>query len=162
MPLSPSIRADVAQLLLKRALAPIQSLIVALRMHDSDRATAARSSFFNPHRAHHNHRTDGGMSSPGLTVPSSGGSYFPGAPAPPSPSILNGGAPNASGATPGHISPLAKVYLSDVLDHIDAVLSSLELFSGLAQNLVDFRLGSDCGRQSHADACIASIRSPTT
>ena len=33
---------------------------------------------------------------------------------------------------------LAKTYLSDVLDHMDAVLSSLELFSGLASNLVDF------------------------
>ncbi|KAH9441937.1 hypothetical protein Pst134EA_032068 [Puccinia striiformis f. sp. tritici] len=30
------------------------------------------------------------------------------------------------------------VYMSDVIDHIDSVLSSLELFSGLASNLVDF------------------------
>lgn len=38
----------------------------------------------------------------------------------------------------GFISPQARVYLSDVLDHIDSLLSSLELFSGWASNLVDF------------------------
>jgi hypothetical protein len=31
-----------------------------------------------------------------------------------------------------------QVYLADVADHMDDVLSSLELFSGIAQSLVDF------------------------
>ncbi|MBW0493814.1 hypothetical protein O181_033529 [Austropuccinia psidii MF-1] len=38
----------------------------------------------------------------------------------------------------GFISSQARLYLSDVLDHIDSVLSSLELFSEFASNLVDF------------------------
>ncbi|KAA1092445.1 hypothetical protein PGT21_002998 [Puccinia graminis f. sp. tritici] len=48
--------------------------------------------------------------------------------------------PRASAANlcTGFLSSQAKVYMSDVLDHIDSVLSSLELFSGLASNLVDF------------------------
>ena len=117
--------------MLKRALSPIQSLIVALRMHDTDRASAARSTYYNPHRLHRNHRNDATApaTAASLGVPSSGGSYFGNLP--PSP-----GAPEA--ASLGYMSPLAKTYLSDVLDHIDAVLSSLELFSGLASNLVDF------------------------
>ncbi|KAH9814945.1 hypothetical protein DFH28DRAFT_969877 [Melampsora americana] len=44
----------------------------------------------------------------------------------------------SSSDSTGFISPKAKVYLSDVLDHIDSLLSSLELFSGWASNLVDF------------------------
>ena len=130
--------------MLKRALSPIQSLIIALRMHDTDRVNAARSTYFNPHRLHRNHRNDATAptTAASLGVPSSGGSYFAGN-LPPSP-----GAPEA--ASLGYMSPvrrfaranltsqLAKTYLSDVLDHMDAVLSSLELFSGLASNLVDF------------------------
>ena len=42
----------------------------------------------------------------------------------------------------GFLSPMAKTYLSDVLDHVDSVLSSLELYSGLAQNLVGAWVGN--------------------
>ncbi|POW00750.1 hypothetical protein PSTT_12950 [Puccinia striiformis] len=45
---------------------------------------------------------------------------------------------NASTFGTGFLSAQARVYMSDVIDHIDSVLSSLELFSGLASNLVDF------------------------
>lgn len=36
----------------------------------------------------------------------------------------------------GFISHEAKVYLSDTLDHIDSVVSSLDLFSGISENLI--------------------------
>lgn len=42
--------------------------------------------------------------------------------------------PPSASAQP-FVSAQAKVYLVDVLDHIDSVLASLELFSGIADNL---------------------------
>ncbi|BGP56130.1 hypothetical protein JCM8202v2_003741 [Rhodotorula sphaerocarpa] len=38
----------------------------------------------------------------------------------------------------GFVSHEAKVYLGDVMDHVDSVLSSLDLFSDLAENLIAF------------------------
>ncbi|KAG0657505.1 hypothetical protein C6P46_006474 [Rhodotorula mucilaginosa] len=38
----------------------------------------------------------------------------------------------------GFVSHEAKVYLGDVMDHIDSVLASLDLFSDLAENLIAF------------------------
>ena len=89
--------------MLKRALSPIQSLIIALRMHDTDRANAARSTYFNPHRLHRNHRNDAMAPPTSLGVPSSGGSYFVGN-LPPSP-----GAPEA--ASLGYMSPVRREVL---------------------------------------------------
>lgn len=36
----------------------------------------------------------------------------------------------------GFVSHEARLYLSDVMDHMDSVLSSLDLFADLAENLV--------------------------
>ncbi|GEM08042.1 recQ family helicase MusN [Rhodotorula toruloides] len=41
-------------------------------------------------------------------------------------------------ARKGFVSHEAKVYLGDVMDHVDSVLSSLDLFSDLAENLIAF------------------------
>lgn len=43
-----------------------------------------------------------------------------------------------SGFPSGFISPMAKVYLNDVLDHVDSAISSLELFMGMSQQLEDY------------------------
>ena len=39
---------------------------------------------------------------------------------------------------PGFVSPMAKVYFSDVLDHVESAISSLELFANLCQQLEDY------------------------
>lgn len=38
----------------------------------------------------------------------------------------------------GFMSRKANVYLADVLDHMDAVLTSLDMFDEIAENLIDF------------------------
>lgn len=49
------------------------------------------------------------------------------------PKAANGKRHNA-----GFISHEAKVYLSDTLDHIDSVASSLDVFSGISENLIAY------------------------
>jgi len=43
-----------------------------------------------------------------------------------------------STGTTGYMSPKAKVYLADVADHLETVLSSLNQYSTMVDNLVDF------------------------
>ncbi|TFK24278.1 hypothetical protein FA15DRAFT_669718 [Coprinopsis marcescibilis] len=38
----------------------------------------------------------------------------------------------------GYMSHKAKIYLADVYDHMDYILTSLDMFSGIAENLVDY------------------------
>ncbi|KAH9477714.1 Cobalt/magnesium transport protein CorA [Psilocybe cubensis] len=38
----------------------------------------------------------------------------------------------------GFMSHKAKIYLADVYDHMDYILSSLDIFAGIAQNLIDY------------------------
>lgn len=38
----------------------------------------------------------------------------------------------------GFISMKSNVYLADVLDHMDQVLTSLDMFDAIAENLIDF------------------------
>lgn len=38
----------------------------------------------------------------------------------------------------GFMSPKAKVYLADVLDHVDYILNSMDMFCGIAENLINF------------------------
>ena len=38
----------------------------------------------------------------------------------------------------GFMTMKANVYLNDVLDHMDQVLASLEMFDALAENLIDY------------------------
>ncbi|GAA6052075.1 hypothetical protein JCM3770_006617 [Rhodotorula araucariae] len=60
----------------------------------------------------------------------------------PSPAPTRPGSPNADSARRlarrGFVSHEARVYLSDVMDHMDSVLSSLDLFADLAENLIAF------------------------
>ncbi|CDZ98009.1 Mg2 transporter protein, CorA-like/Zinc transport protein ZntB [Phaffia rhodozyma] len=51
---------------------------------------------------------------------------------------LVGGYGNESSRVAGYISREANIYLADVNDHIDSVLSSLEMFSNMATSIVDF------------------------
>ncbi|ORY55737.1 hypothetical protein BCR35DRAFT_355708 [Leucosporidium creatinivorum] len=46
--------------------------------------------------------------------------------------------PEANGKRLGFVSHEAKVYLGDVIDHVDSVLSSLDLFGDLAENLIAY------------------------
>ncbi|KAG0140874.1 hypothetical protein CROQUDRAFT_664583 [Cronartium quercuum f. sp. fusiforme G11] len=97
-------------LLLKRTLTPLSSLVHGIRNHDpSDEKLASRMN----------------------TLRSSSACAF---------DLWDDSQSMMSNQpTPvGFVSPQARVYLSDVLDHIDSLLSSLELFSGWASNLVDF------------------------
>ncbi|TFK24275.1 magnesium transporter [Coprinopsis marcescibilis] len=38
----------------------------------------------------------------------------------------------------GYMSHKAKIYLADVYDHMDYILTSLDMFSGIAENLIDY------------------------
>ncbi|GAA5960510.1 hypothetical protein JCM21900_000123 [Sporobolomyces salmonicolor] len=48
----------------------------------------------------------------------------------------------APGVKRGFVSHEAKVYLGDVMDHVDSVLSSLDLFSDLSENLLSYVFNS--------------------
>ena len=99
-------------LLLKRTLTPIHALISTLRHHDTARGQIASGA-----------------------QPTS---YLHSPTARPEPSPLS----LSSNDDAGFLSRQTKIYLADVLDHLDGVLSSLELFSGLANNLVEFSFQS--------------------
>ncbi|GAA6018221.1 hypothetical protein JCM10207_002871 [Rhodosporidiobolus poonsookiae] len=103
-------------LLLKSTLTPLQQLLQSLRAQDDAKAAAA-------------FRLDP-------------------ATRPNSPHVGVGGA-GGGGATPpvghersrpprGFVSHEAKIYLGDVMDHVDSVLSSLDLFGDLSENLIAF------------------------
>ncbi|CAA7264908.1 unnamed protein product [Cyclocybe aegerita] len=47
-------------------------------------------------------------------------------------------ATEASTTGGGLISPTAKIYLADVHDHMDYILTSLDMFAGIAENLIDY------------------------
>ncbi|GAA5911884.1 hypothetical protein JCM6882_005230 [Rhodosporidiobolus microsporus] len=99
-------------LLLKSTLTPLQLLLQSLRAQDDAKAAAA-------------FRLDPSTrpSSPAVGVEG----------------VSRGGAGGA--ATPhrkGFVSPEARVYLGDVMDHVDSVLSSLELFGDLSENLIAY------------------------
>lgn len=46
--------------------------------------------------------------------------------------------PNAEQPTVGFLSHQAKVYLADVHDHIEYIISSLDMFSSIAENLINY------------------------
>ncbi|BGP17098.1 hypothetical protein JCM10213v2_005109 [Rhodosporidiobolus nylandii] len=104
-------------LLLKSTLTPLQLLLQSLRAHDDAKAAAA-------------FRLDQSSTRPS------------------SPAVGHSGSGSASGGggTPhsqhpqrkGFVSQEAKIYLGDVMDHVDSVLSSLELFGELSENLIAF------------------------
>ncbi|GAA6034503.1 hypothetical protein JCM8097_005361 [Rhodosporidiobolus ruineniae] len=100
-------------LLLKSTLTPLQLLLNSLRAQDDAKAAAAFR-----------------LTGDSTTRPNS-------------PAIGTGAGGKGEGgvATPqrkGFVSPEAKIYLGDVCDHVDAVLSSLDLFGDLSENLIAF------------------------
>ncbi|KAH9951017.1 hypothetical protein B0H21DRAFT_818847 [Amylocystis lapponica] len=47
-------------------------------------------------------------------------------------------AATADDMTPGYMSQKAKIYLADVIDHIEHTLMSLDMFAGISENLIDY------------------------
>ncbi|BGP49160.1 hypothetical protein JCM10450v2_005043 [Rhodotorula kratochvilovae] len=95
-------------LLLKSTLTPLQLLLQSLRSQDDAKAAAAARIDPSP-------------------APTRAGSPTPGA-----------GEEGRRVARRGFVSHAARLYLSDVMDHMDSVLSSLDLFADLAENLIAF------------------------
>ncbi|GJN91363.1 hypothetical protein Rhopal_004384-T1 [Rhodotorula paludigena] len=108
---------DVRLLLLKSTLTPLQLLLQSLRSQDDAKATAAARVETAPPTA---------ANSP------AGGSPRAGSPAPPAEGR------GRQVVKRGFVSYEARVYLADVMDHMDSVLGSLDLFSDLAENLIAF------------------------
>lgn len=103
-------------LLLKSTVAPLQALIQSLRYSDTVKASAATKVDGSAALKH------AGFVSPEAKVRSSSSSFSP---------------------RPKVVAVLTtcvdeQVYLGDVLDHVESVLSSLDLFSGIAENLIAF------------------------
>ncbi|GAA5853031.1 hypothetical protein JCM8547_004778 [Rhodosporidiobolus lusitaniae] len=103
-------------LLLKSTLTPLQLLLQSLRAQDDAKAAAA-------------FRLDPATrpNSPSMNAHGGGGSRE-----------KDSGGGISGGQRKGFVSHEAKIYLGDVMDHVDSVLSSLELFGELSENLIAF------------------------
>lgn len=44
----------------------------------------------------------------------------------------------------GFLSHQAKVYLADVYDHIDYIISGLDMFSSISENLINYTFNVRC------------------
>jgi Mg2+ and Co2+ transporter CorA len=44
----------------------------------------------------------------------------------------------------GYMSHKAKIYLADVVDHMDYILSSIDMFSGTTENLINYTFNVSC------------------
>lgn len=49
---------------------------------------------------------------------------------------------NANTAIVGYMSHKAKIYLADVFDHMEYILTSLDMFTSIAENLIDYSFNS--------------------
>ncbi|KAH8920694.1 hypothetical protein BT69DRAFT_1352196 [Atractiella rhizophila] len=100
-------------LLLKRTLSPLASVVRRVRDHQVLDAVAL------PGRSHHHHNSHRRYTDN---------------------SMYDSRHDSFSGEIKKEpfISRTAEIYLADVADHVDSVLSSIELFTALASNLVDF------------------------
>lgn len=45
----------------------------------------------------------------------------------------------------GYMSQKAKVYLADVYDHMDYILTSIEMFAGVSENLINYSFNVSLG-----------------
>lgn len=52
--------------------------------------------------------------------------------------LINSEGREFSGKVEGFMSHKAKIYLADVHDHIDYIISSLDMFSGISENLINY------------------------
>ncbi|KAJ7168070.1 magnesium transporter [Mycena crocata] len=94
----------------KRTLEPVRSMLYALRRYDQARCAAL--GFGNDLPTNQNHSdVDRNDSDAGFTVGFGG---------------------------QGYLSPTAKIYLADVYDHMDFVLTSLDMFAGISENLINY------------------------
>jgi len=96
---------------MKRVIGPLQNLILNLRSFDEERTAFACNA-----AGEKAGNTAGGGRQPKPVDLSMSKSH-----------------PNS-----GFVSPMAKIYLTDVLDHVDSVMSSVELFMGMTQQLEDY------------------------
>jgi len=106
----------------KRTLDPIKAMVYGLRRYDQERCVAlAQMAREAPPRWKSNRKT--GMD----VVDDVSSSDF--------------GARTASlhnDRVSGYMSHSAKIYLADVCDHMDFVLSSLDMFAGISENLINY------------------------
>ena len=110
------------------------SLIIGLKNLDEERSTFALSTGVASHLRHAVNPLNGSHVSR---------TEAPSAPKSTSNTHLHGthshdGQSELRSTHSGFVSPMAKVYLSDVLDHVESALSSLDLFMGLCQQLEDY------------------------
>ena len=52
--------------------------------------------------------------------------------------VNSAGQDSSSAKVEGFMSHKSKIYLADVLDHIDFIINSLDMFSGTAENLINY------------------------
>ncbi|EIW87267.1 hypothetical protein CONPUDRAFT_116452 [Coniophora puteana RWD-64-598 SS2] len=97
----------------KRTLEPLKSVIYGLRRYDLERCAALADEL-----AHADSRQNS-ISFAGLP---------------------SGGAPEGPAKVPvkGFMSPKTKIYLADVHDHMEYILGSLDMFAGIAENLINY------------------------
>ncbi|KAF7359434.1 CorA-like protein [Mycena sanguinolenta] len=100
----------------KRTLEPIKSMLYGLRRYDQDRCAAIGLGNDLPANRRQVHVDLNAMDS-GLGV---------------------GVGAAAHSARGGYLSYNAKIYLADVYDHIDFVLTSLDMFAGISENLINY------------------------
>ncbi|KAF8646269.1 hypothetical protein AX16_007293 [Volvariella volvacea WC 439] len=112
----------------KRGLEPIKTMIYGLRRYDHERWMALMQNEENAERTHEH--IDDGHELDVLRGVHGSEPFF-------SPSSGNGKKAYEM-RMKGYLSRTAKVYLADVNDHMDFVLSSADMFSGIVENLINY------------------------
>ncbi|KAF8185011.1 hypothetical protein K438DRAFT_1837261 [Mycena galopus ATCC 62051] len=101
----------------KRTLEPIKSMIYGLRRYDQDRCAALGFGNDLPANRRQVHADINAVDA-GLGVGVGAGQHHLG--------------------RDGYLSYKSKIYLADVYDHIDFVLTSLDMFAGISENLINY------------------------
>ncbi|KAI5836040.1 hypothetical protein K523DRAFT_289833 [Schizophyllum commune Tattone D] len=120
----------------KRTLEPIKNLIYGLRRYDLERCLAIA----NMDAAHDAEAGDGHSAYPSLSVPNAHTEVTSPGPTirPLSPAHTGERQPKVK----GYMSYKSKIYLADVYDHINFALTSVEMFDGTTENLINFAFNS--------------------
>ncbi|EIW87253.1 hypothetical protein CONPUDRAFT_161839 [Coniophora puteana RWD-64-598 SS2] len=113
--------------LYKRTLEPLRSVIYGLRRYDLERCIAlADEMAISPSSSRHN------------TISGSQFMREPSSSTPPVDSPHAGHSDAAKARVKGFMSPKSKIYLADVHDHMEYILGNIEMFSGIAENLIQY------------------------
>ncbi|KAL1712732.1 hypothetical protein EV715DRAFT_259250 [Schizophyllum commune] len=120
----------------KRTLEPIKNLIYGLRRYDLERCLAIA----NMDAAHDAEAGDGHSAYPSLSVPNAHTEVTSPGPTirPLSPAHTGERQPKVK----GYMSYKSKIYLADVYDHINFALTSVGMFDGTTENLINFAFNS--------------------